>query len=293
MIQNVKILQGHEGAIYKIVFDQQNRKLYSVGGDGWLVEWDVDHSDNGVLLARVPDQVFSLAVTADYFLMGSFQGNFYILDRESKSILHQERVHKHGVFSILAHGGYLYTFGGDGRIIQWNAETYEKSMVLPLSNKSVRAQALNLQAGILAVGSSDGSIYILSFPDLYLRKQIEAAHDPSVFTLNWVDGKLISGGRDALIKSWDVERDYELDKTINAHWFAIYDLVPTPDFLITGSRDKSIRWWDRQTLKPVATIKWGDVMEAHVHSVNTLAYDREKQFLYSGSEDRSIRVWDF
>jgi WD40 repeat protein len=293
LIQNVKVLQGHEGAIYKIVFDQQNRKLYSVGGDGWLVEWDVDRSDNGVLLARVPDQVFSLAVTRDHFLMGSFQGNFYILDRENKSILHQERVHKHGVFSILAEGNNIYTFGGDGRIIQWNAKTYEKTKVLPLSNKSVRAQAVNPEGDLLAVGSSDGSIYILSYPDLYLRKQIEHAHAPSVFTLAWADGKLISGGRDALMKLWHVQNDYELDQTINAHWYAIYDLVLTTDFLISSSRDKSIRWWKRKSLEPVATIKWGDVMEAHVHSVNTLAYDRDKHVLYSGSEDRTIRTWDF
>ncbi len=293
MIQNVKILQGHEGAIYKIVFDHVNRNLYSAGGDGWLVEWDVDHSDNGTLLAKVPDQVFAMAVTSRYYLMGSFQGNFYVLDRKDKSILHQERAHKHGIFSILANDSHFYTFGGDGRIIQWDAETYEKTNILPLSSKALRGQALNPNGDQLAVGSSDGSIYILSFPELYLRKKIEEAHDPTVFTVAWMDDHLISGGRDALLKSWDINNEFSLDKTLNAHWYAIYDFAITPDYLISSSRDKSIRWWDRKTLEPVETVKWGDVMEAHVHSVNTLAVDVEKHLIYSGSEDRTIRVWDF
>lgn len=291
MIKNIKILQGHEGAIYKIVFDEKNRKLYSVGGDGWLVEWDVDHSDNGTLLAKVPDQVFALAVTPKYYLMGSFQGNFYILDRESKTILYQERVHKKGIFSILAKGAHIYTFGGDGRIIQWDAETYEKINTLTLAPKSLRTYALHPEGDLLAVGSSDGSIYILGFPDLYVKKQLVNAHDPTVFSLLWMDEHLISGGRDALIKSWNVNQDYALDETINAHWYAVYDLKRTPEFMISSSRDKSIRWWDRKTLEPITTIKWGDVMEAHVHSVNTLEFDAKKQHIYSGSEDRTIRIW--
>lgn len=291
MIRHVKILQGHEGAIYKLNFDQVTRKLHSVGGDGWLVEWDVDHSDDGVLIARVPDQVFAMGVTSDFFLLGSFQGNFYILDRENQSILHQERAHKKGVFSILTTEDSFYSFGGDGKIIQWDPSSFEKKNVIQLSNKSLRTHDLNPESGLLAIGSSDGHIYILSFPEMYLKKQILDAHDPSVFALAWVDDLLVSGGRDALMKTWKIYQDYSTGQIINAHWYAIYDMALTPDYLITSSRDKTIRWWERRSLEPIQTVKWGDVMEAHVHSVNTLAFDPMKNELYSGSEDRTIRVW--
>lgn len=291
MIQHVKILQGHEGAIYKLHFDQKNRKLYSTGGDGWLVEWDVDHSENGVLIAKVPDKVFSLAVTPEFFLLGSFLGNFYVLDRGNMSILHEERAHKHGIFSILATGDSFYTFGGDGHIIRWNKSTFEKMNDFALTNKSVRAQALHPDGSLLATGSSDGNIYILSFPEMYLKKQITGAHDPSVFVLQWLDDYLLSGGRDALLKTWKISDDYSPELTLNAHWYAIYDLALTEDYLISSSRDKSIRWWNRDTLQPVQTIKWGEVLEAHVHSVNALAVDHSRKEVYSGSEDRTIRVW--
>lgn len=293
MIRHVKILQGHEGAIYKLHFDQNNGKLYSVGGDGWLVEWDVQHSDDGTLIARVPDQVFALAVTTDHYFLGSFQGNFYVLDRESQTILHQERAHRHGIFSILATGKTLLTLGGDGKMIEWDHRSFDKIRELHLSAKSLRTQSLNPSEDLLAVGASDGSIFILSFPDLYLKKQIESAHDPSVFALAWVDDLLVSGGRDALLKTWDVTRNFELKETLNAHWYAIYDLAVTPDYLITGSRDKTIRWWDRRTYQPIKTIQWGDVMEAHVHSVNSLAVNPATNIMYSGSEDRTIRAWQF
>lgn len=292
MIRHTKILQGHEGAVYKIHFDQNNGKLYSAGGDGWLVEWDVANSSDGRLIARVPDQVFALAVTPDRYYLGSFQGNFYALDRETQTILHQERAHQYGIFSILAFGDQVWTLGGDGKIITWDGYTFTKKGEFALSNKSLRTHALNPAGDILAVGASDGSIYLLSFPELYLKKQIEGAHDPSVFALAWVDDYLISGGRDALLKTWDVTRNFEAVHSLNAHWYAIYALVVTPDYLITGSRDKTMRLWNRHTLEPIKTIQWGDVLEAHVHSINTLAVNLPDNILFSGSEDRTIRVWE-
>lgn len=293
MIRHVKILQGHEGAIYKLQFDNSNRKLYSVGGDGWLVEWDPNHSSDGQLIARVPDQLFSLAITPHRFYLGSFQGNFYILDRNSGAILHEQRVHQRGIFSILVHEHHVLTLGGDGRIVAWDETSMQQVREYPLSGKALRVQALNPAGDVLAVGASDGSIYILSFPELYLQKQIESAHVPSVFALTWADNRLISGGRDALLKAWRHEMNYELELSLNAHWYAIYEVIATQEFLITASRDKTMRWWNRHTMEPVKTIQWGEVMEAHVHSVNTLAVDESRNMLFSGSEDRTIRIWQF
>lgn len=289
--KNVKILKGHEGAVYKIVFDEKNGRLYSAGGDGWLVEWEIRDSDHGRLLARVPDQVFSLAVTPEYYLMGSFQGNFYVLDREKKEILHQERCHKGGIFALHADEQFLYTFGGDGRLIQWDKFTFRKTKILPLAGKSLRTFALHPEKREIAVGSSDGSIYILSYPDLFLRRQIEDAHHPSVFALLYDQNRLLSGGRDAKIRVWDPLRTYELIASLDAHWYAVYDLLRTPDFVVSASRDKSVRWWNPSDMTPLGTIKWGEVENAHVHSVNTLAYDPDTRMVISGSDDRTIRLW--
>lgn len=291
MISNVKILQGHEGAVYQIVFDRESNKLFSVGGDGWLVEWSVHESSDGVLLARVPDQVFSLTVTSDFFLLGTFQGNFYVLDRKSKTILLQEKAHQHGIFSIHADTDRFHTFGGDGRVVVWDANTLDKVRDLSLSSKSLRTYAINTERAEMAVGSSDGCIYILSYPEFHLKRELEGAHDPSVFTLKYLDGRLLSGGRDALMKVWEIIPEYRLAETINAHWFAMYDIVCTPEHLVTSSRDKSIRWWNRESLQPVTSVKWGEVDHAHVHSVNTLAYDDKTGVIFSGSDDRTIRMW--
>lgn len=291
LIENVKILQGHEGAVYKIVFDERENKLYSVGGEGWLVEWDVRQSENGVLLARVPDQVFSLAVSPDYYFMGSFQGNFYVINRRERKIEFQQKVHKGGIFDIHWDQENIFTFGGDGRIIQWDIDNFNLIKSVQLSNQSLRTFTILEDRNEIAVGCSDTSIYILSSPDLFLRKQIEGAHDPSVFALLYSDHRLLSGGRDARIRIWDPEDDFRMKEVLDAHWYAIYDLIQTPSMIISSSRDKSIRWWNRDQMRPVLSVKWGEVENAHVHSVNTLAYDEENDTVFSGSDDRTIRLW--
>lgn len=291
LIENVKILQGHEGAVYKIVFDERENKLYSVGGEGWLVEWDVHQSENGVLLARVPDQVFSLAVSPDYYFVGSFQGNFYIINREERKIEFQKKVHRGGIFDIHWNHEYIYTFGGDGRIIQWSFENLNMVKSVQLSNQSLRTYTILHDRDEIAVGCSDTSIYVLSYPDLYLRKQIEGAHEPSVFALLYSDQRLLSGGRDARIRIWDPADNFRMKEVLDAHWYAIYDLIQTPSMIISSSRDKSIRWWDRERVRPLASVKWGEVENSHVHSVNTLAYDPVKNIVFSASDDRTIRLW--
>src|SRR5699024_3227944 len=125
-------------------------KIYSVGGEGWLVEWKVRHSDHGVLIARVPDQIFALSVSPEYFLLGSFQGNFYVLNRREGKIEFQEKVHKGGIFDIHWDDHYFYTFGGDGRLIRWDKANFEKEKILEISNKSLRTFAINKERGEIA-----------------------------------------------------------------------------------------------------------------------------------------------
>ena len=162
-----------------------------------------------------------------------------------------------------------------------------------LSNESLRSVTYNEVRQEWAVGASDHAIYLLD-NDLQIKNSITKAHDNSVFCVCYSpDGKyLLSGGRDAHLKVWDVERDFELVSSQPAHWFTLNDIAYHPEghLFATASRDKTIKIWAADTfklLKVIDTARYG----CHVNSVNKLLWTRHENQLISCSDDRTIMVW--
>jgi WD40 repeat protein len=115
-----------------------------------------------------------------------------------------------------------------------------------------------------------------------------------VFTLSYSkDGKyLISGGRDAMLKVWDVENDFELLHDIPAHTLHINTIVFNPEntLLATGSMDKTIKIWDAKTftlLKVIDKVR----NQSHSTSVNKLLW-LDNQNLASVSDDKMSMLWE-
>jgi WD40 repeat protein len=137
------------------------------------------------------------------------------------------------------------------------------------------------------IGSSDNSIYVFDIVKMQLIEKIENAHQNSVFSIENINGVIVSGGRDARLNTWTYPA-FEPKNSQEAHWYTINDLlyIESFDALITASRDKSIRLWDAGSLQPLHTL--GLQQGGHMNSVNTLLFDEKNQFLYSAGDDRSI-----
>lgn len=286
---------GHKAAIYALAPGRSRRHFLSAGGDGWVVEWNLDDPENGKLLAAVETQVFSLCALHEQQLVvaGNMNGGVhwirYNQPELSRNVLH----HQKGVYDITAIGSRLFTAGGEGMLTAWDIESARASESFHLSNQALRCLAYSEQRQELAVGASDGSIYLLDSDNLALLRVLPAAHKPSVFTLAYSpDGRyLLSGGRDAMLRVWDVADDFRLVSEQAAHWYTVNHIVFSPDgaFFATASRDKTLKIWDASTftlLKVIDTIRDG----GHINSVNRLLWLPE--CLISASDDRSAKVWD-
>jgi len=206
-----------------------------------------------------------------------------------KNIAH----HKNGIFDIQYIDDHIYTAGGDGKLTKWQPEVMRPIETFALTAESIRSLAYNEARQEWAVGTSDHAIYLLD-NYLQIKKSIAKAHDNSVFSVRYSpDGKyLLSGGRDAHLKVWDVAHDFELISSQPAHWFTLNDIAyhPKGHLFATASRDKTIKIWAADTFKLVKVIdtaRYG----CHVNSVNKLLWTSHENQLISCSDDRTIMAW--
>ncbi len=288
---------GHQAAIYTLAKGKDANHVLTAGGDGWVVEWDTAAPDIGQLLAKVEGQLFSMSHLVDQALIvvGDMRGGLYWIDRNAPTNTKSVQEHQHGIFDILPLGSeQLLTAGGDGVVIRWSIVQKRPLESLQLSNKSLRCLALSSDEKLLAIGSSDGSIYLLDADSFQVLNTIVAAHLPSVFTLSFSpDGKyLYSGGRDAMLRIWDIWTTTPLQLEVPAHLYTVNHLAFSPNgrLFATASRDKTFKLWDTETntlVKVVDTMRHG----SHINSVNRLLWVHDG-LLATCSDDRAMMLWE-
>lgn len=282
-------LTGHRSAIYKLIDLSASEHFLSMGGDGMIVKWTVDGSPDGHMIADAGEQVFAAhhLVEKNWLVAGGMSGNLIWLDLDNKAIIKKIKQHKKSVFDVCRiPGQHILTVSGDGSLCIWDDVSQNLDFVVQISSQGLRKMCL-LGDEWLLIGGSDGYIYQLSRTTWQIVYR-HAAHDNSVFSLAYNGQYVFSGGRDALLKSWMWENE-ELKpvRTVNAHWYTINDILVDSSEIITGSRDKKIRFWTPE-LDISSSISFAE--QGHVNSVNTLI--RKLDWLISAGDDRSIIIWE-
>lgn len=292
-IEKTHTCTGHRAAIYALAAGKDERHFRSAGGDGWVVEWNLDDPETGRLVASVENRIFSLCtLDSRRMIAGNMDGGVHWIDRDFPEATRNIQHHRKGVYDILPLGEWVFTAGGDGMLTRWNMEKGSSVESFQLSAQALRAIAFSPERRELAVGASDHAIYLLDADTLELKRTLSGAHTNSVFTLAYTpDGRhLLSGGRDAMLRVWATDEDYRLVSEQAAHLFTINHINFSPDgrLFATASRDKTLKIWDAATfqlLKVVDTLRYG----AHINSVNRLLWLPD--CLVSCSDDRTLMLW--
>lgn len=293
-IEKKHVCTGHRAALYALAPGADARHVLSAGGDGWIVSWDLDDPETGQLVASVETRVFALCALpgGKRLVAGNMNGGIHWITLGEPEATRNIQHHQKGVFDLIYVDGSVFSAGGEGTLTRWDAETCRSVESYQLSNQSLRCIAWAPGRKLLAVGASDGAIYLLDSDTLALRQQLPAAHAYSVFTLAWSPDErfLLSGGRDAMLRVWDVHEGFRLHSEQAAHWFTLNHLVFSPDgaLFATASRDKTIKIWDTATFQLLKVI---DVLRdgGHTNSVNRLLWLPD--CLVSVSDDRSVILW--
>lgn len=295
-IKKIHTCTGHRAAIYALAPSKDERHFLSAGGDGWVTEWSLDEPETGKLAASVGTQIFSLCCLPDSRLVvGDMNGGVRWIDRSTPGDTRNIQHHKKGTYDLLAVGNWVFTAGGDGILTRWDLGKGHSVESFQLSNQALRSIAFSKRRNELAVGASDNSIYFLDIESFELKQTLKDAHQNSVFTIVYSpDGRyLLSGGRDALLRVWDLETELRLSPLSPehpAHLFTVNHIAFSPDgqYFATASRDKTLKIWDARTfqlLKVADTIRYG----GHINSVNRLLWLPD--CLVSCSDDRTAILW--
>jgi WD40 repeat protein len=298
-------LTGHKGAVYTIEPAKAPHLFFSGSSDRVSALWDLETREPTGFGAQFPAIVFSLCYIKEknYLMAGTSSGSLHVIDLTSKEEIKILQLtepgtnnHIPGIFDIQFHepSGEIFCAGGDGTLSICDLETLSLVKMKKLCSEKVRSIQVNTARREIAVGCGDGNIFIFDL-DTHAEKIKFEAHKLSANAVKYhPNGKfLLSGGRDAHLRIWDLQDDFKLAKSIPAHNFAIYSIAFSPDgsLFATGSRDSSIKIWDPLTFELLKVIN-KDKFASHKSSIDKLWWSRYKDILVSSGDDRTIMLWE-
>ena len=295
MLRRISARSGHRAAIYDL--QPAPDGFYSAAADGFLVHWHREDVDFGRVVAKVDGgKFFSLATLPDGGLVaGAVDGGVHWLYPEAPERNLHVAHHRKGTYAVRLFGGQIFTGGGDGVLTRWDTATGRSLESFPLSANSLRSIAHYPKDDLLAVGASDGYVHVLHRATFEVIGK-HRANDPSTFCVAFAPDvpwpRIVSGGRDAHLRFFDLAMSKGTPPPITAHLATVNALAydPTGRYLATASRDKTLKLWD--AAEDYRLLKVCEVIRdrGHVNSVNTLLWLDEGTLLSAG-DDRRVLEW--
>ena len=286
-------LTGHQNPIYTLESDEVRGVLYSAGNDKGVVEWDWDTLQFRRILCAVPSSVYTLHTipNTDLLAVGMRSGEIYIVDTVQQTLRVKLKVDTGSVFCIRSspRKQELIAIGEEGKAYVWSMGSFELLYTFKVADTTVRIMAIDEQEQYLAFGDKNGFVHVCHVEDYHLlaTKQI---HEKAVTSLCFMQGSLLSGGRDAKMYKLSYP-DLEIQKGITPHMFTVYGIsaLNTTSFS-TISRDKTLKIWN-EDLRLQKNISRDKGIESHFLSINSQVYHQQLGLLATAGDDKMIKIW--
>ncbi|RMG25551.1 MAG: hypothetical protein D6730_10680 [Bacteroidetes bacterium] len=296
-IQKLQEYTGHTGSVFALTTDEAESTLFTSGDDGMVAAWDLKAGqDEGQGVLRIAETVYALCYipSPELLLAGSSRGRLYVTDLKRKQLLHQLQLRGEAIYAMYHHPALqqLWVLQGKGHLSIFALPDFELRKSLRLSQQHLRSIVAAPDGQRLWIGKSDHEIAEVAAESGQVLRSWPA-HASSVFALALHhDGKyLLSGGRDAHLKVWDLQQNMAQIRSIPAHHFTInaISFSPQGDHFLTASRDKTIKVWDAFSFELLKVVD-KPRNEGHLHSVNRIKWLKDGSFV-SCSDDRKVMRW--
>lgn len=318
-------LYGHTGSVNVLAWQRGGNVLVSGGDDGRLRFWSAPNwkETSSIDLKRTvtsvrfsPDGARLAAATADgvvrLYLSGKLlrsytghdesvwalawnpkgtliasgdrDGVTQIWDAATAKIVKALPVLEDAIFalSFSNDGSRLYRVADDivrFETVKWAVQGK------PLELPSSRITDFKLSGSSAALSAGNGQVYTWDLKSATAK--LLGQHEDGVSAVAWLGERVVSGGADGTIRTWDAKAAKELAFKISVGSYA-NDLSfnSTGKLLASASDDPRVLIWDVATSKVVKTLKAGAIWPI------SLEFSPNDELLAVGYDDGTLILWD-
>jgi len=245
-------LNGHSGSVMDVAFVPGTNTMYSTGGDGKLLKWDIDNLETPFeTILENPFGQKALGVTHDgkWLICATDDSKILLLNITNSVEMDQDLVgHTRSVtgIAVAPNNEYFISSSNDKTIRKWDLNTFQ------------------------------GEIFIESESKI---NSIEISPDSE---------SIVAGTQDGKISIWDVNDTTNVNVIDNESKIAITAVKynNTGNWLASGDSKGNLMIWDSKTFEVIENL------EARKSRINNIDFDIDDNLMATSSQDGNVNMWD-
>ncbi|MFP4024754.1 MAG: eIF2A-related protein [Thiohalospira sp.] len=293
--QTYNALNGHTGSVMDIAFIPQTNKMFTTGGDGKILQWDISNLDKSYTsIIENPYGKRSLAISADgkRLICATDDSKILVFNLSNSVELNKELSGHESIVStieIAPNNQFFLSASNDKTIRKWDFNSLNSEVFLESESK-INSLAISPDSKKVAVGTQDGKVTIFNIQNANDTEIIISELKSAVTAVKYnKTGKwLVAGNTKGDIVVWDTNTYMQIDN-LEGHKSRIYDIDFNPEnnMMATSSLDGTVRIWDCMNLnnQPIE-------LRDHESWVLSIAFSPDGNNLVTSSNQKErLLIW--
>ncbi|XP_071726159.1 protein JINGUBANG-like [Rutidosis leptorrhynchoides] len=272
-------------------------RVFTGHQDGKIRVWK--YTDN---TKKAYKRVGNLPTTKDY-IKSSMNPNNYIEVRRRRNVPWIKHYDAVACMSLDEEQGLLYSGSWDKSLKVWKLSDSKCLESVTAHDDAINSVVMGFD-GLVFTGSADGTVKVWrreligkKCEHVLVYTLLDQDSAVTCVVVNTTDATVYAGSSDGLVNFWELEKQtLSHGGVLRGHKLAVLCLATAGNLLLSGSADKSICVWRKETGGVHTCLS---VLNGHTGPVKCLAVQErgeddesdQEWVVYSGSLDNSVKLW--